>query len=98
MAGLQNTFMPAGDASLTTAQVNQKTIDSDHGIYRDQKERTPGDSSRGSPRLVLRGLVAQLSHLPKSETQNGTDVTPPGDAEPRSSVDDDDAEKWAANR
>jgi hypothetical protein len=26
------------------------------------------------------------------------DVTPPGDAEPRSSVDDDNAEKWAANR
>ena len=32
---LQHTFMPAGDASLTTAQVNQKSIDSDHGIYRD---------------------------------------------------------------
>ena len=31
-------------------------------------------------RLVLRGVVARLSHLPKSETD--CDVTPPGDAEP----------------
>jgi hypothetical protein len=44
--------------------------------------------------LVLRGLVARLSHLPKSETE--CDVTPPGDAKPRKSVDDDRAEKWAA--
>jgi hypothetical protein len=48
------------------------------------------------PGLVLRGLVAQHSHLPKSETE--CDVTPPGDAEPRSSIDDDNAEKLAANR
>ena len=53
-------------------------------------------ASRSSPSLILRGLVAQLSHLPKSETE--CDVTPPGDAEPRRSVDDDNAEKWAANR
>jgi hypothetical protein len=46
------------------------------------------------PLLVLRGLVARLSHLPKSETE--CDVTPPGDAKPRKSVDDDRAEKWAA--
>jgi hypothetical protein len=26
--------MPAGDASLKTAQVNQNAIDSNHGIYR----------------------------------------------------------------
>jgi hypothetical protein len=32
---------------------------------------------------------------PKSETD--CDVTPPGDAGPRSSVDDDNAENWAAN-
>jgi hypothetical protein len=27
--------MPAGDASLKTAQVNQNAIDSNHGIYRE---------------------------------------------------------------
>jgi uncharacterized protein len=31
---LQHAFMPAGDASLKTAQVNQNAIDSNHGIYR----------------------------------------------------------------
>jgi hypothetical protein len=45
---LQRTFMPAGDASLKTAQVNQKSIDSDHGIYRD----------RTSPKREQRGLIA----------------------------------------
>jgi hypothetical protein len=58
-------------AGVMREDVRQPTI----GLRR--KERTPGDSSRGSPRLVLRGLVAQLRHLPKSETENGTDVTPP---------------------
>ena len=33
---LQHAFMPAGDASLKTAQVNQNAIDSNHGIYRDR--------------------------------------------------------------
>src|SRR5260370_8095449 len=31
--------MPAGDASLKTAQVNQNAIDSNHGIYRDLLHR-----------------------------------------------------------
>ena len=44
-----------------------------------EKKREPrgrdSRASRSSPSLVLRGLVAQLSHLPKSETE--CDVTPP---------------------
>ena len=59
-------------------------------------EQEGRESPGALPRLVLRGLVARLSHLPKSETE--CDVTPPGDAEPRSSIDDDNAEKLAANR
>jgi hypothetical protein len=34
---LQHTFMPVGDASPKTAQINQIPIDSDHGIYRDSR-------------------------------------------------------------
>jgi hypothetical protein len=30
----QHAFMPAGDASLTTAQLNKMLVDSNHGIYR----------------------------------------------------------------
>ena len=63
--------------------------------YREQEEaRAPDNFGVGHgalPGLVLRGLVAQHSHLPKSETE--CDVTPPGDAEPRRSVDDDNAKK-----
>jgi hypothetical protein len=32
---LQHAFMPAGDASLKTAQVIKMLVDSNHGIYRD---------------------------------------------------------------
>jgi hypothetical protein len=70
--------------------------------YLAQVERVPatGKSVTGdSPRVVLRGLVARLSHLPKSETEDGfRRNAPQGDAEPMRSVGDDNAEKWAANR
>jgi hypothetical protein len=70
------------------------------GVEYPEQEREPWEGFRGFPELslvwFLRGLVARLSHLPKSETD--CDVTPPGDAGPRTSVDDDNAEKWAANR
>ena len=66
--------------------------------YREHEEaRAPGNFGVGHgalPGLVLRGLVARHSHLPKSETV--CHVTPPGDAGPRGSVDDDNAKKWAA--
>ena len=34
---LQHAFMPAGDASLKTAQLIKMLVDSNHGIYRDHR-------------------------------------------------------------
>ena len=51
---LQHACMPAGDASLKTAQVNQMLIDSNHGIYRDIGEtEMPQCGSPPPPKGVL---------------------------------------------
>jgi hypothetical protein len=40
--------MPAGDASLKTAQINQNAIDSNHGIYRDLSGLTASSYTEGA--------------------------------------------------
>jgi hypothetical protein len=63
--------MPAGDASLKTAQVNQNAIDSNHGIYRGENpapgkdvhgelDRTPGIRDGQDPN---RALTSGSAHI-----------------------------------
>ena len=65
---LQHAFMPAGDASLKTAQVNQMLIDSNHGIYRDIGETEMpqcGSPPASQGRATVRHETARIHHPPR---------------------------------
>ena len=49
---LQHAYMPAGDASLKTAQLIKMLVDSNHGIYRE-----PGGTSSPSPENAYEWLA-----------------------------------------
>ena len=60
--------MPAGDASLKTAQVEQMLIDSNHGIYRDIGEtemRHCGSPPASQGRATVRHETARIHHPPR---------------------------------
>ena len=53
---LQHAHMPAGDASLKTAQLIKMLVDSNHGIYRDHR-RVAGVTSHPPFRHASLGLA-----------------------------------------